>query len=262
MRLDLSPPMVAAGASNEPAGTHTSRTMMFDELDALMYGCAPDASYDDYATAIVDDNLLGKRTLATREKSLRHLRELYALRATVTVFGAMRLLWKDDATARPVLALMCAAARDPLLRCTAELIHETHPGTVLASEDFANAVQAAFPDRFSSGVRARIGRNLASTWTQSGHLTATSKSSPKIRARIAVSQPAATYALYLGHLDGRAGPALLEGMWADILDADQHVLRGMAEVAARNGWIEFAAAGGMLQIGFEHLDDLLRGGVA
>lgn len=262
MRVDLSPSLVEAGASNEPAGTHTSRTMMFDELDALLYGCAPDASYDAYATAIVDDNILGKRTLATREKSLRHLRELYALRGSVPVFGAMRLLWQDDPSARPLLALMCAAARDPLVRCAAELVHDTAPGQQLESEDFAAAVQAAFPDRFSPGVRARIGRNLASTWTQSGHLAAASKASPKVRARVTPSQATVTYALYLGHLDGQAGPTLLEGTWADLLDADAGAMRGLAEAAARRGWVEFAAAGGMLQIGFTHLDDVVRGGAA
>ena len=262
MRVDLSPSLVAAGASNEPAGTHTSRTMMFDELEAIMYGCAPDASYDDYATAIVKDNILGKRTLATREKSLRHLRELYALRGNVPVFGALRLLWQDDPGARPLLALMCAAARDPLVRCAVELVHRTVPGRQLESEDFTSAVQAAFPDRFSPGVRDRIGRNLASTWTQSGHLVAKGKTGPKLRARIALSLVATTYALYLGHLDGVAGPALLEGTWADILGADSRLMQGMAEASAHRGWIEYAASGGMLQIGFEHLDGVLRGGDA
>ena len=260
MRVDLSPSLVAAGASNEPAGTHTSRTMMFDELDALLYGTPRDASYDDYSTAIIEDNILGKRTLATRGKSLRHLRELYALRGSVPLFGALRLLWHEDAGARPLLALMCAVARDPLVRCGVELIRETRIGTELASEDFTSAVQSAFPERFSPGVRDRIGRNLASTWTQSGHLVAAGKSAAKVRSRVTVTSMAATYALYLGHLDGKAGPALLEGTWADILDADSAVMRAMAETAARGSWLELAASGGMLQIGFDHLDDALRGG--
>ena len=51
MRIDLPPSIVEAGASNEPAGTHTSRTMMFDELDALLDGCARGATYADYSEA-------------------------------------------------------------------------------------------------------------------------------------------------------------------------------------------------------------------
>jgi hypothetical protein len=157
---------------------------------------------------------------------------------------------------------MCAAARDPLVRCAVELVHDAGMGSELGSHDFAKAVQAAFPDRFSAGVRDRIGRNLASTWTQSGHLVARGKTSAKVRARVSASPMAATYALYLGHLGGLAGPALLEGTWPDILDADPALMRAMAETAARGSWLELAASGGMLQLGFEHLDDVLRGGDA
>ena len=198
--------------------------------------------------------MLGKRTLSTRQKSLRHLRELYALRASVPLFGALRILWYEDARSRPLLALMSAAARDPLVRCAVELVHDTVPGARLESDDFADAVQGAFPDRFSPGVRDRIGRNLASTWTQSGHLTAASKVAPKTRARLTLTPVAATYALYLAHLDGNAGPMLFEGIWADILDADARTMQGLAEDASRRGWVEYASGGGMVQVGFDAID--------
>ena len=116
------------------------------------------------------------------------------------------------------------------------------PGARLESEDFADAVQGAFPDRFSPGVRDRIGRNLASTWTQSGHLVAASKAAPKTRARLTLTPVAATYALYLAHLDGNAGPMLFEGVWADILDADARTMQGLAEdCRSRGGWVEYAS---------------------
>lgn len=254
MRVDLSPSLVAAGASNEPAGTHTSRTMMLDELETLLGGCRSTASYDDYAAAIVDDNVLGKRTLSTRHKSLRHLRELYALRASVPLFGALRILWYEDASSRPLLALMSAAARDPLVRCTVELVHGSVLGARLGARDFGDAVHRAFPHRFSAGVQDRIGRNLASTWTQSGHLAAASRVAPKTRARLKLTPVAATYALYLGHLGGHAGPMLFEGVWADILDADPRTMQGLAEDASRRGWVEYASGGGMVQVGFDALD--------
>ena len=116
MRTNLPTGALGAGMWNEPAGTHTSRTIMLDELTALLASCPPDAAYKDYAFAVADTNVLGKSTLATRKKSLRHLRELYALRADVPVFAGLRSLWWDDPTSRPLLAVLCAAARDPLLR--------------------------------------------------------------------------------------------------------------------------------------------------
>ncbi|HBT51017.1 MAG TPA: hypothetical protein DEA49_02730, partial [Petrotoga sp.] len=35
-------------------GTHTSRTIMLEELSLLLHECAEDATRDDYVTAIVD----------------------------------------------------------------------------------------------------------------------------------------------------------------------------------------------------------------
>lgn len=251
MRVDLSPSLLAAGASNEPAGTHTSRTMMLEELGALLGSCSRVATYDEYASAIVDDNVLGKRTRSTRQKSLRHLRELYALDGRVPLFGALRVLWYQDDRSRPLLALMSSAARDPLVRCTVAMVHDIAPGRHVGAGDLADAVQAAFPARFSADVQDRIGRNLASTWTQSGHLVAVSKAAPKERARLNVTPVAATYALYLGHLAGKAGPMLFRGTWADLLDADDRTMQGLAEDAARGGWVGYSSGGGMVQVDFD-----------
>jgi hypothetical protein len=56
------------GMKNGDRGTHTSRTMMLDELGELLQTCpSPDARADHFRTAIVTDNALGKRTLATRK---------------------------------------------------------------------------------------------------------------------------------------------------------------------------------------------------
>jgi len=258
MRLNVSSTLLLAGASNEPAGTHTSRTMMLDELQALVAGCPADASYADYRFAVVQNNLLRKATRSTRLKSLRHLRELYALRPSIPLFAALRALWSDDADAQPVLALICAAARDPLVRCTIDSIATAPLGTPLGAHEFAAAVQDSFPDRFSAGVRARIGRNLASTWTQSGHLHAISRTAPKLRQRVHAHPAAALYALYLGHLGGLSGPALLSTPWTQVLDADPSTMRNLAEASARRGWLELAASGGMLEIGFSHLDGLVE----
>ena len=51
-------------------GTHTSRTIMLDELRAVLAIASPIATRDDYLSAIHEDNCLGKRTAATR-KSLQ-----------------------------------------------------------------------------------------------------------------------------------------------------------------------------------------------
>jgi hypothetical protein len=249
--IGLSPSALAAGMSNQPAGTHTSRTIMLDELTTLLASCHASATYEDYATAIVDANVLGKATLATRKKSLRHLRELYALRAEVPIFAALRGLWGDDPRGRPLLAVLCAVARDPLLRCTSEVVAEASPGTMVQAGQLADAVEDAFPRRFGPGVRARIGRNAASSWTQSGHLRGRVR---KERVTAQATPASAAYALFLGHLCDETGNSLFRTAWAKLLDVSEGDARDLAAAASRLGWINYRSAAEMTEVTFRHLD--------
>ena len=45
-------------------GTHTSRTIMLDELSQLLDAVPGDVRRQDYADAVTHDNCLGKRTAA------------------------------------------------------------------------------------------------------------------------------------------------------------------------------------------------------
>jgi hypothetical protein len=58
-------------------GTHTSRTIMLDELNAVLAHCPPDAPRSDYTAEIIEHNLLGKRTASTRRLTNQRLGELY-----------------------------------------------------------------------------------------------------------------------------------------------------------------------------------------
>ena len=48
-------------------GTHTSRTIMLDELSHLLDAAPSEATRDAYADAVMEDNCLAKRTAATRK---------------------------------------------------------------------------------------------------------------------------------------------------------------------------------------------------
>lgn len=52
-------------------GTHTSRTIMLQELTLLFQECEAKASREEYFKAVVEDNCLGKSTTATRKISLK-----------------------------------------------------------------------------------------------------------------------------------------------------------------------------------------------
>jgi hypothetical protein len=246
-------PALAAGFSNSPIGTHTGKTMMLSELRHLLAAVPARAHYADYERAATLENALGKSTAANRSNTVKYLKQLYALRPDVPVFSAMRELWDSRYDDQPMLALLCAAARDVLLRTTAHVVLTTQMGAPLTAAQLTAAILGQFPDRYSPASLRNLGQNIASSWTQAGLLEG---SQNKRRSKPSVGMAALVYAMYLGHLEGTAGPALFTTRWAGLLDRQASELRAYAELAARNGWIEYKSSGGMTEITFRHLDDL------
>jgi hypothetical protein len=112
----VSPALEKFGFKFSSGGAHISRTMMLAELGAVLANIPRGSSAADYREAILRRNVLGKTTDSTRQKSLRHLRELYALDEATPIFGLMRRLHATDAASLLLLAMLVAWARDPLLR--------------------------------------------------------------------------------------------------------------------------------------------------
>lgn len=262
----VSPPRLLEGGSSRAAdlaarfgfrsgerGTHASRSIMLADLSQLLSSTAPGAAHQDYRLAILENNVLGKATASTRLWSWKKLRELYGLDPHLAVFRCFRQLWEADSAGRPLLALLCASARDPLLRMSAEVILEAPLGSAVSSGDFAKAMKETFPDRFSSESLEALGIRLAASWTQSGHLTA---GKIRKRARPVVSPEAAVYALFLGRLTGARGPLLFSTFWTALLDVPEETLHDLATRASRRAWIDLRRAGTVVEVGFPKL--LLR----
>ncbi len=106
------------GLKFSSGGAHISRTMMMQELGAVLANVPQGSGVADYRDAILRQNILGKTTDTTRQKSLRHLRELYALDEAIPIFGLLRKLYAMDVASLPLLAVQVAWSRDPLLRAT------------------------------------------------------------------------------------------------------------------------------------------------
>jgi len=254
MRIDVPPGAILFGFVNEPVGTHTSRTMMLPELSSLLEAVPPDACYEDYRHAAVTLNAVHKGSMSTRQKTFRHLRELYALRPTVPVFAALRATWPNVATGRPLLATLCAVARDPILRATFDEVERLQPGQETTPQELAIAADEAFPGHHGGTVTARIGRNIAASWKQSGLLEGRAR---KIRTVPEATPENTAYALYMAYLCGARGDGLFSSLWARMLDRPVADLRTLALVAARHGWMEYRAAGTVTDITFRHFDALI-----
>ncbi len=231
-------------------GTHTSRTIMLDELQAVLSHSRPDATRADYLTAIHDDNCLGKRTAATRKLSSQRLSELYALDPDVPLFRVMRRCWYSDRDGQAILAMLLALARDPLLRASAPPVLRMRPGEELARQQMTDALNRVVGSRLSESTLDKVVRNAASSWTQSGHLKGRGR-----KARQAVTPTAATtaFALLLGYLAGKRGEALFESLWAQVLDAPAGELMHLAMDARRLGFIDMSQSGGVIDVAFSRL---------
>jgi hypothetical protein len=223
---------------------------MLREMRQLLAAVQRDATYDDYRRAIVEENVLGKRTMATRKESLRRLRELYGLSTGIPLFRALRDIWDANSDAQPILALLCASARDPILRASADLILQTPEGARVTPQMIETATASAFPNRYNATMLANIGRHAASSWQQSGHLRG---HAAKTRARAAAHPESTAYALFLGHLTGAGGERLFNTPWSELLDAPGRLLHEQARTAAQQGWLDFKSLGGVTEIEFPYL---------
>jgi len=238
------------GFRNGTSSVHTSRTMMLGELSLVLEHVGPKASADEYLAAVVEENVLGKPTQTTRQRSSTRLVELYSLDQTRPVFRLLRQFWTADASARPILACMAAAARDRLLRETTPFVAAVPANAAVNATQIADYLKEKYPARFKPTTLHSTAQNLASSWTQAGYLTGKVN---KKRTRPVVTPVAATFALLLGYLCGSRGKMLIDTVWTRMLDRTSAEIADLATEASKQGWMNFKAAGSVVEITFPGL---------
>lgn len=231
-------------------GTHTTRTIMLKELDALLAEGPPDATRNDYTEQVVELNLLGKRTDATRRGVNQRLGELYGLDPSIPIFRLMRYFWDVDESGRPLLAILTAISRDPLLRATVNAVLETDEGEEMLKTRTLSALRDFAGDRLNENTLDKVARNVASSWTQSGHLKGRMR---KVRQFVEPTPYLVTFALLLNYFTGCRGQTLFEKSFVKILDKPQKDLIDLAMEAKRFGIIDIKSSGGLLHVSLDTL---------
>lgn len=241
----------AAGFRFGDRGTHTSRTIMSAELNELFGHLPADADRARYASAIIDDNILAKSTVATRRLSNQRLGELYGLDPAIPLHRVHRRLWDVDPGGRPLLAMLCGLARDPLLRATVQAVLTVPVGNELARTSMLSALRQAVGDRINDQVLDKVARNASSSWTQSGHLAGRVR---KIRRRVEPSFGPVAFAAWLGSAEGLAGQRLLDSSWTRPLDRSPDALLDLLLQAKQRGLLRATVGGGVFDIDTTPLD--------
>ena len=144
--------------------------MMLAELTTTLSQLPAEARRGDYSTAIMESNCLSKPTASTRRLTNQRLSELYGLDPSLAVFRILRRLWGIDVSSRPLLALLCVLARDPMLASTAPSVVPLPPGSEFQRGQMRDLLRAFVGERLSDSTLDKVVRNAASTWAQSGHL--------------------------------------------------------------------------------------------
>ncbi len=239
-------------SGDRSGGTNTSHTIVVPALQQVLGTVDDDADAATYERAVLEQNVLGKETAGSRKRTLRYLRELYLLRPDSVLFRALRDLWTDEPAGQPLLAGLCALARDAVFRASTAAIFDTDPGDEVTSADLAAAVEKVFPAAYSESTLAKIGRNTFSSWEQTGHLRALARTE-KVRARPTCTPATVAYALLLGHLEGVRGAALFDTIWSRTLDHPRSHLVELATVASQRSLIDLRHSGGVTDVGFTEL---------
>ena len=120
----------ALGFRSAPGGVHLSKTMMLAELTSIL-NRVPDGDAAAVQNSVVVDNLLGKPTGTARRLALSRLNTLYGILTPRPIQIAALRLWARNVAGRPLLALLCALAREPLLRQSAPPVLNVPPGALV-----------------------------------------------------------------------------------------------------------------------------------
>lgn len=236
------------GFSFERGGAHISRTMMLKELGTLLnYVDRPIVEKLEYLQAINAENCLGKRSGRTRMLTCRHLVDLYSLDRSCGIFRNLLYFWNRDIDGQPLLAMLCAYTRDPVLRATTPFFLSLAVGAMSTRESLEEYIDNQEPGRFSKATLKSTAQNISSTWTQSGHLSGRVR---KVRSRANPTVGSVSYALLLGYLTGVRGQALFQTEYTKLLDCTFDKAIELAEEASRKGWIAFKRVGDVIEVLF------------
>ena len=218
---------------------------MVQEIDSIFQNLPYDASLSGIKEAILTENILNKKSISGRNKTLTFLKRMYGLDDSIPLYRIFRFFWKENEKERPMLALLYALARDESLRVSADYILSLSCGDRSDKEVLIQHLHENLEGSFTDKTMKSMAENLLSSWTQSGHLTGRLK---KFRAKAVSGSASLTFTLCLGAMMGQAGMMLLRTPWIPILDMTTTERDDALHNASVQGLISYKAAGGMVEI--------------
>lgn len=239
------------GLKTGKGGAHLARTIMLDEISLLLESVElSSASQELFAEAIIEDNVLNKRSQKTRQLTYRHLVDLYSLDPDIPIFRTLLFLWQRAPESHSQLAALCAYSRDALFSQSAPFILKASEGQHIQRENLEAFIEQRHPDRFSPATLKSLAQNINSSWTQVGLLKGRSK---KVRQTLSPQAGSVCLALWLGYLHHLRGVSLFQSEYMKVLECSADKGFELAQEAARKGWMTFKKVGNVVEVAFPQL---------
>ena len=235
------------GVTVGPGGVHTSRALMLADLRVLLAPGAP----DDLRGAIVEGNLLSRDRHGTRLAAAEKLHRLYGLDPGLPLFRVLHRLWRLDEPGRPVLALLVALARDPLLRAAAPPVLGTAVGEAVDPARVEAALNEAVGGRLTPLTLGRSAKRVLHSFHQSGHLRG---ARTRVRAAVEPTPGSAALALWLARLGDTPPAAALRSPWTRVTDGGPDAFAAAARGAATLGLLRLRVSEDSVELDLRGLD--------
>jgi hypothetical protein len=243
-------PPTQLGFKITAGGAHAARTMMLQELTELLAATAPDDRPEQRRAAVIEDNVLGKRSLSTRRLTWSHLLDLYGMSPDLLVFRGLTWFWKLDPSGHPLMALSAALARDGLLADVVPFVLGFPQGTKVTREAVEAKLEQLHPRRFSVATLKSVAQNINSSLTQAGHLQGRAN---KTRVSANATAGSVAFALLLGYASGARGLELFRTRYMAAQDVPLPRAIELAEEAARKGWLDLKRVADVVEVAFPRI---------
>lgn len=224
---------------------HTSRTMMFNELNALI----SHRIFDE--AGIVELNVLNKPTKSSIINTMKYLSSLYDFKMQGELWNAFTYLWGvAEEKDRRLMTLLYATRNDSLLQLSIPVVINTPKGKKVAVEAIREQIEIAYTGRFTEITLHSAAKNIASSWKQAGYIKHKMRN---IRVAVNPAYTTVLFALYLGKMNGLAGEKLLKSEWVQVLELSDSKIKGLVAEAAMKELISYKHGGGVVAINFDKL---------
>jgi hypothetical protein len=226
---------------------HSSRTMMFAELEKVMDYSGDNGNFLE----ALSQNVTGKKSSSGIEKTATYLKSLYKFDLHYPPFVVLKYFWKTaEPNEKPLIAFVYAITQDDLLSESIEVLKRVKTGEKVSIELFESMIEKYHPNQYSENTRKSMAQNIASSWKQAGFITGKVRN---IRTQPFASYKVVAFAMLLSFLDGERGDFIMHSKSVESLCLNESKLREMAVEASKRDYLQYQYAGNVTSISFEKL---------